>query len=275
MKVRCYKKLGLILIWILILMPSTSAQTIIGARSVAMGGAHTALNANEWALFANPASLYNNAQGVAFYSLRNYGISELTDIAFSGNYKLQTGQLSAGIHRYGDELYNETNIKLGYAFKWQSVHWGVSTGLHVLGFGGDYGSGSAITLDIGGSIPIQDDWVIAAYASNLFGGAYKFEESDEELASAISIGLKYNLEERALLLLDVVKDVQFPLSIRAGVEVDIISNFVGRVGVSSEPNTYSGGIGYEATRFAFSFVVQNHQILGVSPGLDMKIYLSK
>lgn len=273
MKVRWYSKLYLLTVLGLILVPNLKAQTIIGARSIAVGGAQTALANNEWALFGNPSSLYSNPDGVAFYSLRNYGISELTDIAFSGNYAIKDGMLSAGIHRYGDDLYHETNIKLGYAFEWQQVQWGVSTGLHVLGFGGDYGSGSAFTLDVGGSIPIQDKWVLAATATNLFNGAYHFEETDEELSSAISVGIQYSLEERALFLFDVVKDVQFPLAIRAGVEMDIVSNFVGRVGVSTEPNTYSGGLGYQAQRFSFNFVVQHHQILGTSPGLDMKIYL--
>ncbi|MDZ7657666.1 hypothetical protein [Fodinibius sp.] len=89
----------------------------------------------------------------------------------------------------------------------------------------------------------------------------------------LSIGLSYQLSDIALFTSDVVKDVQFPISYRGGVEVSVVENLVGRAGITVEPLTFSGGLGYLAKFWAVNIAVQRHEYraLGYSPAIDFKI----
>ena len=69
--------------------------------------------------------------------------------------------------------------------------------------------------------------------------------------------------------MDVVKDVRFPVSYRGGIEVNIIQELKGRVGITTEPITYSFGLGYAKDFWEINFAIQHHQLLGLSPGLDL------
>ncbi|MDZ7683242.1 MAG: hypothetical protein U5J63_16440 [Fodinibius sp.] len=75
----------------------------------------------------------------------------------------------------------------------------------------------------------------------------------------MSIGLSYQLSDIALFTTDVVKDVQFPISYRGGVEVTIIEELVGRAGITTEPQTFSAGFGYAGSFWKANVAVQRHE----------------
>lgn len=255
-------------------MPSAKAQVAIGARGVALGNATTAVNDYEWALFSNPASLSSEKKKVGFYGLRYYGLAELTDISSFLSFPTKVGVAAIGLHRYGGDDYSETRIRVAYKNAWKLFHVGVLLNYNHITFGGEnYGSGGALTMDIGVAAKLSSNLWLGAKAANANRGSYNFEAYDEALYQDLSMGLSYQLAEKALFSLDMVKDVRFPVSWRAGVEMDVVNSLVGRIGVTTEPVTYSYGIGYELDMWSINLAIQQHKELGTSPGLDIILKL--
>lgn len=247
-----------------------AAQVNMGANSIGLGQATTALKDNNWSMFSNPALLRNDKVTIGFYSLRNYGFSDLTDVAATVSYPTKLGVAAMGLHRYGDNLYNETRIRLGYANNWKNLYAGVVLNYNSITFGGPYGSGNALGVDVGLAAQLIDNLWLGARGTNINRPQYK--GISEDLPRELAIGLSYQLAEIALFTFDVVKDVRFEKSLRGGVEIKIIEDLKGRLGISTEPNTYSFGLGYEMSMFEVNLAVQRHYLLGLSPGLDLNIY---
>ncbi len=245
----------------------------MGAREISLGQATSALKDSRWAVFANPALLSNSSSQAGFYGLRNYGFAEITDVAAFGSMPSSFGVTALGFHRYGDNLFSETRFKLGYKNVWEQLHFGATLNYNHISFGGVYGSGGALSLDLGLASEITEQLWIGAKATNLSRSSYEFSTDEEDLATDLSIGLSYHLEEQALLIVDVVKDVRFPVSYRGGLEVVIVEGFLGRVGITTEPLTYSFGFGYGKDFWEINVAVQQHYALGLSPGFDLLINL--
>lgn len=252
---------------------SVFPQISMGARGVALGHATTALSNHDWALFSNPALLNSKTPRLGFYGIRNYGFAEITDISAFGSAPTKFGTGALGIHRYGGDLFNETRIRMGYKNIWNNLHLGLVLNYNHIAFGGPYGSGGALGIDLGIAAEITSELRLGAKATNINRPSYDFQSYDEDLIRDLSVGFSYMLAEKALFVLDVYKDVKFPVSYRGGVEVVVIENLKARVGITTEPVTYSFGFGYGRGFWQVDLVVQKDQNLGLSPGLDLIISL--
>jgi len=253
-------------------MFEAEAQLTMGADGLALGQATTALESNNWAVFSNPALLNQEKKSISFYSQRNYGFAELTDIAASASVPTQYGTVGFGFHRYGGDLFSETKVRVGYSDSWQSLMFGAIINYNHISQAPAYGSGGVIGIDLGIAATLSEDLVLGARTSNINQPAYDFEAEDESLSRELAVGLSYRLEEQALFLFDVVKDVRFPVSYRGGVEMKVIENLVGRIGVTTEPNTYSFGFGYGSDIWEVNLAFQRHQDIGFSPGIDLNFF---
>lgn len=270
-KCKAVRQLGLFLACILICLPA-SAQPSLGGRTLALGQAATALSAGAWAIFANPAVLPGQERQVSFYGIRNYGISELTDMAAAGALPLgpRAGTLGVGLHSYGFELYRESRFRLGYSNSYAGLQLGLAPGLTHVSIQ-DYGSAAAFTLDIGLAYELIDEVLrFGARATNLNRG--RMGQAREELPRALAAGLSYRLASRGLLTGEVFKDVRFPLSYRGGLEVRLYQQLYMRGGLSTEPLTYALGMGYRTGWVSINLAAQQHYVLGWSPGLDIGLH---
>lgn len=250
----------------------TQGQAVMGARELAVGQATTGLQGTNWSMFGNPALMSQEEQSISFFGVRYFGLSEISDMAASVTYPIKYGVIGAGAHRYGFDLFNENRMRLGYKNAFQGFHFGTILNYSHVVQGGGYGSAGALGVDVGVAAPVVSDLWIGAKATNVNQPEYG-SRNNEKLPRELSIGLSYQLSDIALFTTDVVKDVQFPISYRGGIEATIIDELVGRVGITTEPQTFSAGIGYNSDLWAANIAVQRHEnpALGYSPAIDFKI----
>ncbi len=270
-----YSKTGvLLLIFFVLASVNAHAQATLGARSIALGQATTALPNSQWATFENPAMMDQARPSVSFFGIRYYGLAELTDLAAVVTYPTSIGVIGGGAHRFGDDLYNESRIRVGYKNAFQNFHYGVAVNYSHVVQGGGYGSVGALGIDAGIAARITNGLWLGAKATNINQPKYgQINDIDENLPRNLSIGFSYHLSEIALLTTDVIKDVNFPLAYRGGVEVQMIENLFARAGITTAPQTFSAGFGYNSVLWGINLVVQKHEnaALGYSPGLDLNI----
>lgn len=248
------------------------AQAVMGARELALGQAATALQTTSWSIFANPAMMPEDHKSISFFGVRYFGFAEITDMAVSITYPTKIGVLGAGAHRYGFDLFNENRLRVGYKNSFLGFHFGAILNYSHVAMGGGYGSAGALGVDVGLAAPLVPDLWIGAKATNVNQPKYG-TRNNEKLPRELSVGLSYRLSDIALFSTDVVKDVQFPISYRGGVEVNIIGGLTGRAGITTEPQTFSVGFGYSGSSWGANVAVQRHQnnVLGYSPAIDFEI----
>lgn len=256
--------------YMVFLMPvTTNAQNNMGAKSVAMGQTGVALPASSWSTFSNVALMPTDENRVSFYGFRYIGISEITDMAATVNYQANWGTLGVGVHRYGFNLFNENRFLAGYKNNLGNFHYGASVSYTHVFQGGNYGSAGAVGIDLGLAAEVIEGLWFGARATNINQPSYG--DTDEDLPRELAAGLSYQLSEEALVTTELVKDVMFPVSFRSGLQFEVITSLFARVGVTTNPETYSFGFGYQTDSWDVNFALQQHNPLGLSPALDFGI----
>lgn len=248
------------------------AQQSLGARIAALGHSGSALEPGAWSVFANPALLPVEGREVSFYSIRSYGIAELTDMAAAGSiaFSERAGSAGFGLHSFGYELYRESRFRIAYQNSYAGLKFGLAPNLTHISIP-EYGSAAAFTLDAGLAYALIEDVLrFGARATNLNRG--QLGQAREELPRALAAGLSYRLADRALLTGELFKDVRFPMAYRGGLEVRLYQQLFMRGGLTTEPVTYALGMGYRMSWLSINFTAQQHYALGWSPGLDVGLH---
>jgi len=260
---------ALFLLIVLIRSAPVFSQATIGAKEQAMGLTGVALPGSNFAIFSNPALIPDDRNSLSLYALRFSGFSELTDIAAAGSATFSWGTAGLGLHRFGFDLFNETRLHLAYKNNVEQFYYGVAFNYSTINQGDEYGSASAFGFNAGVAAEIIPDLWIAARATNINQPVYG--NSEEELPRDLALGFSIKPAPVILYTLDIVKDVQFPASVRSGIEVQLVTKFFGRAGFTTEPVSYTLGFGYEPELFRFNIAVQQHEVLGLSPSIDLQI----
>jgi len=244
------------------------AQTVLGARALGMGEAQVALPHNDWSVFGNPAMISSDQKSGSFYGIRNFGFSELKDIAAVAVIPNKFGTAGVGVHRFGDDLFSETRARVAYKNKFNGFHYGGVINYTINSIEG-YGSDGAFGVDVGiAAEPIEGLWV-GGMATNV--NQPEIGDEEEELIQILGFGFTYAIFDRALFISDIIKDLEFSASYRGGLEIYIIEGLTGRVGVTTKPVAFTFGMGYKADRWGLNIGVRRHQVLDLSPGIDLKI----
>src|SRR6056297_985055 len=245
------------------------AQSVMGAKSISMGQAGVALPESEWSIFNNTALLSTERNTVSFYGFRYIGLSEITDMAAAATVQTKAGTIGAGVHRYGFNLFHENRFLLTYKDRRDKFHYGLSVSYNHVFQGKDYGSAAAFGLNLGLAAEITESFWMGARATNVNQPSYG--DTNEELPRELAAGLSFQPSSSAQITAEIVKDINFPLSFRTGLEFEIFTSFFTRAGISTKPSTYAFGFGYGTERWAVNFALQQHNPLGMSPALDLSI----
>jgi len=256
---------------VFVLAESSFAQHSIGARSVASGQTGVSVPVESWSIFSNAALLSTDEKRISFYGFRYTGIAEISDAAFSASIPIFGGAAGAAVHRYGFHLFNETRIRAGYKKSWHTFHAGFALNYTYIQQGGGYGSAGAAGADIGVAAEIIPGLWFGSRATNV--NQPSFQNSDEELPRELAAGLTYFPVQQVMISSEIVKDVRFPASFRAGLNAELIPGFWARTGVTTQPETYSAGFGYQTSSWQINLAIQQHNPLGLSPAIDIGLTL--
>ena len=241
------------------------SQMVMGAREEGLSEATSALQADRWALFGNPANLAEHDEA-AFFAMRHFGFSELTDYAFEMNIPSTLLSVGLGIHTFGFRLFRQSDFRFGFSKKIQFLHVGLVIKYIRYSFPQPYGSAGAFGVNIGISIQMLHGLWLGTRANNI--NRPEIGKAREPLPQALSIGLAYHLSPKALYLIECYKDIDFPVSVRSGIEVEPVRVLSFRVGIKSYPESFSAGLGIHRKKMNLNIAMVHHLVLGWSPGVD-------
>lgn len=253
--------------------PAQSAYDLFGgSRASGLGSAATALTTTA-GVHANPgANALQERRRVSFSAREGFGLSALRYGALSSTWPTSWGVLSMGASTFGGEEYREIHYSLGYA---RGLQFGTSRHVYVGLLGRyyhtrieGYGGTGAMGLHLGLLIPVLPSLHFGAHATNVNGPSLV---EGEALPQTLSIGIQYRVNSRLLVVTDVFKDLSFPASARAGLEIRPISVLALRAGITHSPTRFTGGVGLQLGRIDTHVAAEQHPELGWSPSASLEI----
>lgn len=244
----------------------------VGARAIALGHAYQGIRGDYWSLYHNPAGISGvSTISAGAYVVRRFNLKELT----SGSAGLVIPFLEGGhtlgidLTTFGFSAYRENRIGLTYATSLlDKVSIGVKLNYASLAIA-NYGSQSSLYVDIGVNSQISPQLSLGFTATNVNRAKLGQDPATEDLPSVVTAGLAYQPSDRVILVADVQKDVDHPLSIRGGIEYYLNDYVIARVGVRNEPVSWQAGFGLVKDDMQIDFAFGYTDRLGYSPHISV------
>ncbi len=242
-----------------------------GGRAAGMQGAMVACTNDPWAAFHNPALLATVTEPslCLAFSPALFGLKEITRISFSGVEPTTVGTFALSGSRFGFALYRELSAGLSYGtMLGESMAIGGSLFSEHLGIR-NYGSAWTVVADLGAAFRINPWLTWGISVRNV--SASTIGDASESLPEIMSTGFSSHPVREATISMDLVKDLRYPLEIRAGMEYVLLGLLSLRAGMATEPSCYSAGAGIRAGVVQLDYALGVHPVLGLSHQFSLSI----
>lgn len=236
-----------------------------GAKGLAMGNTGTT-HTGIYALFSNPAGLADLDQvSVTVFGEQRFLLSELTILNAGFAMPTKSGNFGLQIQQFGFDKFTEQKIGLAYARALSSK---ISLGAKLDFLNTripEYGSQATFTFELGLRSQISKTLALSAH---VFSPLEVSVSEDYDIPSVFSLGIAYKSSEKLWVTLEGEKDIDHPISVKAGIEYLVTENFYLRVGAATEPTLITFGIGYKKKNLSVDVASAYHQDLGMMPALS-------
>ncbi|MFA6540119.1 MAG: hypothetical protein WCT99_00810 [Bacteroidota bacterium] len=223
-------------------------------------------------LWINPASSGTNSrlQTTFFYSPSPFQLPQLSNggMIISGN--ISSVGTGLGMHTFGFSLYRENVATLCAAQRLsENIFVGIGMEVYQISIQG-YGNDVNIGIDLGLISRLNETISIGVSLQNI--NAPKIGGEENSIPQSIVSGISYSPVSNAKLLLDVIKDIHYPVSYRVGLEVSPLDAITFRGGVQEETSRVFGGIGFNPGQIRFDYALSSHTDLGVTHSIGITLF---
>lgn len=226
-------------------------------RAAGIGNAAVTLN-DQWAIFNNIGGLAWIEKTSAFTSFDNrFGMTGFNTVTAGIVVPTKFGMAGGlTISQFGGEAYRETNFSVGISHKMSNVSIGLRANYFQLAIEG-LGTRRMLAFEFGGVMKLTQTLWLGAHVYN-FNQARVADFQDERLPVLMKAGISYRPTEKVMLNLETEKDINFPQTIKAGLEYKVIPTFVLRTGISTKPFISSYGFSFSFYAFEFLYSLNTH-----------------
>lgn len=242
------------------------------AQALALGRATTALPGDVGSQ-ANPSAAAARSRGsVHFFAHQAYGLAELrrggVDVVIPAFNSVFFGDAGT----FGFDAYRENYFSLGAAHPFslgtsRSVHIGLHARYYHTSIT-SYGQSGALGVTVGSQVLLLPSLTFGVRAANV--NAPRLGEG-AELPQSLALGVAYQAAPTLLVVVDTVKDIDFPLTVRGGIEARFLSTLTLRAGATTEPTRFTAGAGVQLGPMNADIAAERHQALGWSPSVGFSV----
>lgn len=259
---------------LLLLNSYLSFAQSLGGPATGMGEAGVAQR-DAWSAFYNVGGLawVKQTTLVAGYENR-FGFSEGLHTAGVGFVKpMNFGVGSLSVYRFGDALYSEDQIALGFSHKVSQF----SFGLRLNGY--QYhietvGTRFTTAVDVGGIAKLSSELTFGMQITNLTQ-AKKSRYTEEKIPTLVQTGLNYRPTETIRLVAEVEHQVQQKTNAKFGAEYTAMKKINFRCGVQTAHFQQFFGLGLNHRLLQIDYALRTHSELGLSHQLSLAYKLER
>ena len=264
-------------LFFLSLMPflanAQSVSSMLGGRAAGIGYASGTLE-DEWAIFNNIAGIAEtkNLQ-TAFSYEAHAALTGANRMGFLIDSPLGFGTGGLSIFRFGDDVYSEQSISIGYATKIGNTALGARVSYLQYRAQG-FGTKGTLGVNVGGITHITNKLIIGAWVQNINQPKLKFSDEENVPVKLItSIALKPT--DNFMWIAEVEKDALYKPLWKTGMEYCIFKKLAARIGFNINPQAFYCGIGFNGWRLKTDYAIQGFSQLGVSHQLSASYRINK
>lgn len=245
-------------------------EQLTGASRIGMGGAFTAVGKDFWSLYANPAGIAGiDYMAAGLHIEQRFLVSGLNygAMGFVSPFK-EKHYLGVDVSSLGFDLYRESRIGVAYATTlFDRISMGVKMNYNITSIQ-NYGTSGSFFVDAGLIANVTKGLNLGFKVFNANQASIQ-KEISERIPTILSFGASYELSDKVLLVSDLEKNVNYPLSYKGGFQYAFVDKFKARLGVSTAPVTFNAGLGFASTNLVIDIATSWHQQLGFSPFLSV------
>lgn len=223
----------------------------IGNNVAGLGGIKTP------AIFSTYSSHYN------FDGINTLGIVATMPV---------TDDLGLGftIQRFGDKVFNQISVGTGAGHRIGRFSLGLKlnylqTAIHSSAI---IFSKKALVFEFGGIVTISSKLYFGAHMYNVTQSSYS-DTSRETVDTSLRAGFLYKPSKTVELNVEVEKITAYPMTLRVGLEYEIVKRFFVRTGINSKPQTNHFGVGFKGNKFHLDYAMHTHPQLGWSHHISL------
>ncbi|SEJ63813.1 hypothetical protein SAMN04487995_5650 [Dyadobacter koreensis] len=173
--------------------------------------------------------------------------------------------IGLSIRRFGDNVYNQIAVGAGaghhigrfsLGLKLNYLQTAISSSAIIF-------SKKALVLEFGGIVMISSKLYFGAHMYNVTQSSYS-DNLRERVDTSLRTGFLYKPSKTVELSAEIEKVTDNPMTLRIGLEYEIVRNFFVRTGINSKPQTNHFGIGFKVSQFHLNYAMHTHPQLGWS-----------
>lgn len=251
------------------------AQLNPGAKQIALSNSDAAMCDDVFSVFNNVAGLdrLTKRQVGLFYSPSPFGFKELANGYLCVNQPFSFGSFGFGAMAYGFDLYKENRFTAAFSKQLAAGYFaGVSVNYQTVSIK-NYGNSGTLFFNAG---------FLCSPVKNLYWGFYvnNFTRStiggeQDQIPTVFNSGFCYTPKEKLFINAAIEKDIDYDPSLKFGIDYAIIPLLSLRMGLSTEPETFTAGLGINYLYFNCDYSILNHPDLGMTHQFGIIINFEK
>ena len=241
-----------------------SVSTIIGARSGGLGNLSTCLS-DEWSLHNNVGSLGKTDHTIAAFAYDSRpGLQGANRTAFVFSNPLPLGAIAVGLYRFGDHVYSEQILSVGYGNTFGLASLGVK--LNYVQYAAEgFGHKGVFSLSAGGLAQLTPQFSIGVHVTNLTPSKINTSKDEEEyIPTLLIIGIGVKASDKVFISAEIEKDLNFKTIWKTGVEYFAHKKIIFRTGFTMNPSAGYFGLGFRPKKFKLDYALRYEPSLGQS-----------
>lgn len=241
------------------------------SRSQSLANITACLN-DSWSVFGNQAGLANIQKPLISGTFQNrFLIKELSTSAGVFIFPVHSSIWAVSVYQFGKTNFRHEKYGLSYAralsprlrfgMQFNYYRFFLAEGNQYLG---SYG------LELGFQYQLKPTILLGIHTLNPYKTSIKTFSGKYDYPSNINLGAAVEISKSFDFFTEIEKYVSYPLSVKTGIEYNIMNRLYLRTGISGKPNQLSAGMGFEVNKLKIDLAVVYNQHLGNSPSASFQ-----
>ncbi|HEX6226148.1 MAG TPA: hypothetical protein VFZ52_17135 [Chryseolinea sp.] len=237
-----------------------SSSTLIGGRAAGLAYSSSCLR-DEWAIFNNIGGLGKvERAAVALTYDAQPSFKAFNRMSAVIALPTKVGVAGAGLFRFGDQLFSEQILALGFANTFGLASLGLKVS-YIQYKAKGFGTKGIFALSFGGIANLTEKLSVGAHIINLNQPTLSAADG-EKLPTILVIGGAVNLSPQTLVTTELEKNLGYTLKWKTGVEYQPYKKIMLRTGFQLNPATAFFGFGFRPKKLSLDYSFQHNFLLG-------------
>lgn len=220
-----------------------------------------------WSTTTNPAGGANSkGVSVGIGIKNNFALSELNHKTAVGLVSTKSGVFGFSVQQYGFNQYNENKFGLSFAKQLSKTF---NSGIKIDYYNThiqNYENTGFVTFEIGIQKKLSRKLILGSFIHNPVNLS-----KNTNTPSIVAVGLQYNVNPKVKLYTETESSDYDDLSLKVGVEYQIINHMFLRTGYNSFSQKNTFGFAYNYKNYIADIATYHHQTLGFSNQFSLSI----